>query len=334
MGISALDFYRLWEADGGVNMSNKIQIELSDLEKQGQVLGGLASQMETLTNEFNNNANKMYDSLHGFTKINLTLQSLFAIAHSKSLTQELQFGSEVAQKCVEAYRAADQQTAKDINMNQTIIEVGGDSYHEQADSTSDQVITSQTKSVTGPDGRKYNVVNNYDPNCVIKQGKDSFKKTAKGTSTSCAANSIEIIRRLNGKGYGDNFEQYMQNNGIAFEDGAIKKGGYKKAGFTELEGSKTAYGDDRRRMIYDQIMQGKAVHGNVKPKANQSHFVAFVGIAEGADPNNLKDSDFLIMDPATGTIRNLTEGKEYSLDGFESNYMYGKTDKRTLRVME
>lgn len=323
-------------------MSDKISIQLSDLERQGQTLRSLAEQMETQTRVTVENAKKMAGSLKGVCNVNTILQLAAAKEKAQRLTDSLYYGADIAEKCVAAYKTADSEMAKHINMNNMMSETGlPDSGHKPEEGTyiegyasSDQVITSQTKSVTGPDGRKYNVVNNYDPNCVIKQGNDSFKKTAKGNSTSCAANSIEIIRRLNGKGYGDNFEQYMQNNGIAFDDGAIKKGGYKKAGFTELEGSKTAYGDDRRRMIYDQIMQGKAVHGNVKPKANQSHFVAFVGIAEGADPNNLKDSDFLIMDPATGTIRNLTEGKDYSLDGFESNYMYGKTDKRTLRVME
>ena len=60
---------------------------------------------------------------------------------------------------------------------------------------------------------------------------------------------------------------------------------------------------------YEQLKKGKpsifyGPNGNL---ISGEHAVTIVGLAEGADPNNLKPSDFLVIDPGDGQVKLLSE---------------------------
>lgn len=67
-----------------------------------------------------------------------------------------------------------------------------------------------------------------------------------------------------------------------------------------------------RERAYQELTQGRPVVIRVQSGTSKSggHSVAVVGLRNGADPNHLTDADFLIMDPADGKIKALSERKK------------------------
>lgn len=67
-----------------------------------------------------------------------------------------------------------------------------------------------------------------------------------------------------------------------------------------------------RERTYQELIQGKPVVVRVQSPSSESggHSVAVVGLKNGADPNHLTDADFLVMDPADGKIKTLSEMKK------------------------
>ena len=88
---------------------------------------------------------------------------------------------------------------------------------------------------------------------------------------------------------------------------------------TETNGIVSKNPDDILRIAANEILDGRPciiqVNGLVKDKKNNKctrHFVAVTGIKEDYDINNLKESDFLIMDPDYAVLKQLnTDSGEY-----------------------
>jgi len=63
---------------------------------------------------------------------------------------------------------------------------------------------------------------------------------------------------------------------------------------------------------YEQIKNGYPVL--MRLTGNPGHHVTIIGVNENADPNNLSMSDFIIVDPADGTIKNLNYSSGRDID--------------------
>lgn len=103
-------------------MANKIEVELSNLEKQGLILGELADRTEQQANDMKKNIVLMESSLKCIN---------FCMSHHSSqmnnqtwkLASTLRFGSNIVKSCVEAYKAADSGMANQININPDLISI-------------------------------------------------------------------------------------------------------------------------------------------------------------------------------------------------------------------
>ena len=81
-----------------------------------------------------------------------------------------------------------------------------------------------------------------------------------------------------------------------------------------------------REKAYEELVSGRPVIVRVQSgtSAGGGHSVAVVGLRDGADPNHLTDADFLIMDPADGKIKALSDrvkvkGKDTCLKPDQAN---------------
>lgn len=93
--------------------------------------------------------------------------------------------------------------------------------------------------------------------------------------------------------------------------------------------------DEIVKLIYDQLNSGKSCvikvvgsYNNGNPASPKTrHYVAAVGYRKGVDRNSIKDTDLLILDTWSGTIkpvvRENTSGR-YLLDGRKASYHYAE----------
>lgn len=287
-------------------MSNKIIISVEDLEREAAVLDRLAEELTAEISDYRKNVDSMRNSVCGIAEpITAVLSNEI---QGKKCAEEIQFGADIARQCASAFRNADINSAKDVkNMNDQIIATGGEEYSNQADSSSSQKI-GDVHSYVAYDGKTYNVVSNFDPDFVLDQHGDIFENNAAGDA-SC---NVTIIRYLRGLKNGERWEdeqawyEYCLQRGVE-TDGWVSDWG--KMGMKRLEETSGTSVEQKRQTIYNYLMKGIAVGAYVNPNSSSGypgHMVAVVGIREGADPNNLQDSDFLVMDPATGKICALT----------------------------
>ena len=77
-----------------------------------------------------------------------------------------------------------------------------------------------------------------------------------------------------------------------------------------------------RSKAYEELTQGRPVVIRVMLKYG-GHNVAVVGLRNGADPNNLTDADFLIMDSDGGKIKPLSEIKIQTEKGYKERIVPG-----------
>lgn len=161
------------------------------------------------------------------------------------------------------------------------------------------------------DGKGYKVVSGFDESCIIDQHNDAFaKRSTDNHDVSCAAASVWILHAASGKPLEEGWEKQMMDNEAMSSIGAITS--WEKAGTHFVSGSTSTTAAVRRELIYKNVMEGRPV----QVWASSGHSVVAVGIAEGADINNLTDSDILIVDPADGKVRTL--GSKYDLSDYDN----------------
>lgn len=68
-----------------------------------------------------------------------------------------------------------------------------------------------------------------------------------------------------------------------------------------------------KKEIYDNLKNGKPslIHYYYAGNSGQ-HWVTVIGVRAGANPNDLQASDFIVIDPASGTEKKLSECKKFS----------------------
>lgn len=317
-------------------MSDKISISVDDLIKQGDRLFGLADSLEAEKNSFNQNLELMRNSVIGIGEpIAVTISAPASIS---TCLEEIRFGAQIAKDCAEAFRNADQQNAKDIgNMNDRIIQNGGDNYREQSDSHSDQVITSGKLKVYqgsnkinygGKDYSGYKVVSGFDPKFIHDQHEYTQfdKKNADGTP----------FRKQNGKIANEGCTETAEAMAYSMkfpdepitadqlyvghkrnDDGTYSSITKHEKSEKKVDGSMEAMGtanaptvEKKRQVIYEQLNNGNPVVvrlGADRPADGPGHDVVAFGIRDGADPNNLTSNDILCIDPADGKVKTLEE---------------------------
>lgn len=84
---------------------------------------------------------------------------------------------------------------------------------------------------------------------------------------------------------------------------------------------------DTLKIMANEVLEGRPciirVNGAPKPGGYTRHFVAVTGIREGADLDNLKQEDFLIMDPNDATLKTLDTNRQ---DVYAKNLMQTSED--------
>ena len=336
-------------------MSNKISISVDDLRRQGDTLSSLADQIEREKESFGQNVDHMRTSACGFLEpVTVTVLTQTALT---ICVDEVRFGAQVAKDCAEAFEKADRENAKYAgNMNDQIIQNGGDGYKEQADSKSDQIITNgTTKPYPGPasinykgnDYSNYKVVSGFDAKYVYKQGDYTMynKQNADGSTyynkygrpknEGCTETAEAMAysmkypdkaftpdklyagHKANGDGTQSSKTEHESSEILV--DGHLKK----------MNGENAPTMASKRQKIYTTVNSGTPVVvrlGTDNYEANApGHDVVAIGIREGADVNNLMDNDILCADPANGKVRTLAECKSE-----DRGYQF--EDRGSLRV--
>jgi uncharacterized protein YukE len=149
------------------------------------------------------------------------------------------------------------------------------------------------------DYSNYNVVAGFSEAYCMKQGNYSkFISKVDGRNKGCTAVANAIVLSI-ARGYAVDPEK-----DVKWIDGV----GCDWTG-TKTCSSGTVKEEDGLKIIVDQLMQGNAVI----VRASSHHSVAAVGIRSGADLSNLAAKDILVVDPADGKIKALSEVDDYKL---------------------
>lgn len=86
---------------------------------------------------------------------------------------------------------------------------------------------------------------------------------------------------------------------------------------------------DQAQIAYDRLVnEGKPSIIHIQSPSRKGHWVTVVGCKQGATRDSVKVDDFVIMDPANGKVRNLSEVSDYTSEsgqyiydpGFHVNY--------------
>ncbi len=165
-----------------------------------------------------------------------------------------------------------------------------------------RVYSSSKKNVSG----KYNMISSYDffVNNIENNGKyDQYNKEEYGNisswwngkkSVGCTATSLGVLLSIVS---GKNIDpaNYWTSNGVYYQNNyKISGETYKKSSWKSNNHSQ----QELRTVIYDRIVaKGQPV---LIRNGSNTHTVVAIGIKDGVDPSNVKNSDILVYDPVFG----------------------------------
>ena len=155
----------------------------------------------------------------------------------------------------------------------------------------------------------YKIVSKLSPeDCFCQRNYDKFISPNTGSNAGCTATAIAIAYSIaNETGLNPAEVGWVTGGGVInsewnkYSTVVLPMGGY-----TEEEALK---------VCYEQINNGTPLLMRVqKDSSDYGHHITVVGISENADPNKLKKSDFLLLDPWDGKVKRFDELNRTKID--------------------
>lgn len=146
----------------------------------------------------------------------------------------------------------------------------------------------------------YYVVPCFNQDIIRKQETTNFSN---GGKSACNATVAYMLNKLAGNELPDGWEDSVDSKGnrIFRGDGFVNN--WDALNIENVPGSEKQTVENQMKIIYEQVTNGTPVGAYCKISNIQAnHMVVIVGVREGADPNNLQPSDFLVFDSNQGEI--------------------------------
>lgn len=218
--------------------------------------------------------------------------------------------------------------------NSTPTEVAGTA---DVPATNVNVSSQPYENLTPFSSNGYNTKGNYSDYSVLGGLKPEYCYNQQSAASStfkaagCFMAADACVASIAGRGI-KNPEQTWENSGRVF----------KAYDTTRIKDSWKWTPEQIRSKAYEELKQGKPVVVRVQGSTkydkdgklikDNGHSVVIVGLRNGADPNNLTDADFLIMDPDGGGIKALSERKANIND--PSTALKSEQDDAGMRILK
>lgn len=293
-------------------MATEIKMNPEELRGQAARLAKISNRMQDITNKTQGAMSAMVGAVSPGLVMNLDWKGKMLLTGLESLTKSLQLGEQTAINAANALEDTDK------NIGKKPSEIIGNIWNTVTNTTENNGINRQTtsrlSSIEQYGGVNYQVLDyrNYIMSQYSYDG-SVFGYGVNGnvgcTATAwCMGKSI-----LTGQTYDPTSSTYW-NPAIG-------------ANYVGYKATNTAPITNNMYVLHDELQSGKPCflyaqtpyRWDNKPV---NHACMVVGVAENADHNNLTTADFLVVDPAGGVVKKLSEMNYECLDSWSTVITY------------
>ena len=178
---------------------------------------------------------------------------------------------------------------------------GEETIHNNPNLT--QYSGEKTNAFNNQDFSSFMVVGGFD-GFYLRQGAYSRFVNSSGRNVGCTAVSEAIVASIY-------HGEYISPNRMGWSNGGAE---WNHSRAIENTRGNALSEQARLNIIAENLKEGRGV----VVRASSGHSVAAIGLYQGADLSNLQASDILVLDPADGRVRRLSQVDGYDLVGWRN----------------
>lgn len=292
MIIADMGFYSSIIVEGEESMNTEIKLNPDELRGQAERLAALSNRMQDISDKTQDAVQLMAESVSRDFALHLDWKGKMLVSKLDSLTEGLQLGEKFANDAANKLEDTDKNIGKKpaeiiediINSSRTV-----KNTLERIRDGKKEEFRRQKKmeEIEMRFQRRYSILE-YEGHIMSQNDYDGPEFEYGWNNCGCTATSWCMgLSMITGKKYVPNSSEMWDTD---------PAGGWSGAKFPGQ--GESVWGDPYAMMqeAYNQLQNGKPSVFYAQT-SNCPHAVTIVGIAENADPNNLKLEDFLVVDP-------------------------------------